>query len=166
MESNKWVFSELITQGIEIDCSIFPAKRAHGGFANFGQQEPCWVDVDGHKLKEFPINVTSMAGLPVIFSGGGYFRLLPDAILAKLWDQQKYVMTYFHVKGSNKLKVSDLINYTLFEDLFMKEGVVKYVFMHDESGPIFKSMKEIRQAMTGKIICEWHDGNQYIPLQF
>jgi hypothetical protein len=38
--------------------------------------------------------------------------------------------------------------------------------MHDESGPIFKSMKEIRQAMTGKIICEWHDGNQYIPLQF
>jgi len=96
MESNKWVFSELITQGIEIDCSIFPAKRSHGGFANFGQQEPCWVDVDGHKLKEFPINVTSMAGLPVIFSGGGYFRLLPDAILAKLWDQQRYVMTYFH----------------------------------------------------------------------
>jgi polysaccharide deacetylase family protein (PEP-CTERM system associated) len=96
MESNKWVFSELITQGIEIDCSIFPSKRAHGGFANFGQQEPCWVNVDGHKLKEFPINVTSMAGLPVIFSGGGYFRLLPDAILAKLWDQQKYVMTYFH----------------------------------------------------------------------
>jgi hypothetical protein len=35
-------------------------------------------------------------GLPVIFSGGGYFRLLPDAILAKLWDHQKYVMTYFH----------------------------------------------------------------------
>ena len=96
MESNKWVFSELIQQGIEIDCSIFPAKRAHGGFANFGQQAPCWVDLDGFKLKEFPINVTTMAGLPVIFSGGGYFRLLPDAILAKLWDQQKYVMTYFH----------------------------------------------------------------------
>lgn len=69
MESNKWVFSELIKQGIEIDCSIFPAKRAHGGFANFGQQEPCWVDLDGFKLKEFPINVTSMVGLPVIFSG-------------------------------------------------------------------------------------------------
>ena len=32
----------------------------------------------------------------MIFSGGGYFRLLPDAILAKLWDQQPYVMTYFH----------------------------------------------------------------------
>jgi hypothetical protein len=86
----------LIQQGIEIDCSIFPAQRAHGGFANFGQQAPCWVDLDGFKLKEFPINVTTMAGLPVIFSGGGYFRLLSDAILAKLWDQQKYVMTYFH----------------------------------------------------------------------
>lgn len=96
MEANKWVFEELIAQGIEIDCSIFPAARAHGGFANFGEQEPCWVEVNGLRIKEFPINVANIAGMPLVFSGGGYFRLFPDAVLKALWDQQSYVMTYFH----------------------------------------------------------------------
>jgi peptidoglycan-N-acetylglucosamine deacetylase len=50
MEENKWVFESLINHGIEIDCSVFPAKRAHGGFENFGTAEPCWIDIDGHKL--------------------------------------------------------------------------------------------------------------------
>ena len=96
MEANKWVFEELIAQGIEIDCSIFPAARAHGGFANFGEQEPCWVEVNGLRIKEFPINVANVAGMPLVFSGGGYFRLLPHAVLKALWDRQSYVMTYFH----------------------------------------------------------------------
>lgn len=96
MEANKWVFEELIAQGIEIDCSIFPAARAHGGFANFGEQEPCWVEVNGLRIKEFPINVANIAGMPLVFSGGGYFRLFPDAVLKAFWDRQSYVMTYFH----------------------------------------------------------------------
>ena len=64
MEENKWVFESLINHGIEIDCSVFPAKRAHGGFENFGTAEPCWIDIDGHKLKEFPINLEVIAGKP------------------------------------------------------------------------------------------------------
>ena len=95
-EENKWVFEELLKNGIEVDCSIFPAKRAHGGFANFGEQEPCWVEMDGVRLKEFPINVSSLGSFPLIFSGGGYFRLLPTWALDQLWRNQAYVMTYFH----------------------------------------------------------------------
>lgn len=94
-----------------------------------------------------------------------FVRAIPDFVwLDKR--KPKFVMTYFHVKGSNTLKIDDLINYTLFEELFMKQGIVKYVFMHDESGPIFKSLKDIRYALTGNKVCEWHDGNQYIPLHF
>lgn len=95
-EENKWVFEELLKNGIEIDCSIFPAPRAHGGFANFGEQEPCWVEMNGVRLKEFPINVTALGNFQLIFSGGGYFRLLPTWVLDQLWKDQKYVMTYFH----------------------------------------------------------------------
>ncbi|GHT88355.1 hypothetical protein FACS1894137_16620 [Spirochaetia bacterium] len=29
---NRWVFDILLSQGIEIDSSIFPAPRTHGGF--------------------------------------------------------------------------------------------------------------------------------------
>ena len=96
MKENKWVFEELLKNGIEIDASIFPAKRSHGGFEQFGHAEPCWIDIDGMRLKEFPINLASFANKNLIFSGGGYFRLLPFPVLDRLTQKSDYVMTYFH----------------------------------------------------------------------
>ncbi len=93
---NKWVFETLIECGIEVDCSIFPAKRTHGGFAEFGHAQPCWIETNGLKIKEFPINLYTDFGLQTIFSGGGYFRLLPYTILNNLTRKADYMMTYFH----------------------------------------------------------------------
>lgn len=95
-EENKWVFEVLVENGIEIDCSIFPAKRAHGGFASFGYAQPAWVEMNGIRLKEFPINLYSIVGQSIIFSGGGYFRLLPYIVIAHMMRSSDYVMTYFH----------------------------------------------------------------------
>jgi peptidoglycan-N-acetylglucosamine deacetylase len=95
-KSNKWVFEELINAGIQMDCSIFPAERAHGGFEDFGTAEPAWVEVNGMRLKEFPINLKTTFGKNLIFSGGGYFRLFPKFVLLNLWKTSPYVMTYFH----------------------------------------------------------------------
>jgi len=96
MKENKWVFEELINHGIEIDCSVFPAKRAHGGFEEFGCSEPAYINVNGAKLKEFPINVYPVFGKKIIFSGGGYFRLLPYSLLKYFMNHSDYVMTYLH----------------------------------------------------------------------
>lgn len=96
MEQNKWVFEVLMKNGIEIDASIFPAERSHGGFAKFGHAEPCWIDIDGMRMKEFPINLSSFAGKNLIFSGGGYFRLFPYPLLDIMTKNSDYVMTYFH----------------------------------------------------------------------
>ena len=95
-ESNKWVFTELINQGIEIDCSIFPASRAHGGFQNFPSKSPVIVSVSGRNIKEFPINTISLLGKNLIFSGGGYFRLIPYPLIKFLTHRSDYIMTYFH----------------------------------------------------------------------
>ncbi|MFC5408708.1 polysaccharide deacetylase family protein [Larkinella bovis] len=93
---NRWVFPLLTELGIEIDCSMFPARRAHGGDATFGIAEPCYIDVNGTLLKEFPINTVGMMGSDLIFSGGGYFRLFPYLMLQYFMRQSPYVMTYFH----------------------------------------------------------------------
>jgi len=42
-EDNKWAFELLAAQGIEIDCSIFPAARAHGGMPSYSQSVPSSV---------------------------------------------------------------------------------------------------------------------------
>lgn len=95
-ENNRWVFEVLSENGIEIDCSIFPANRSHGGFASFGEAQPVWVNIDGVCLKEFPINIHNISGQNLIFSGGGYFRLLPYWMIKYFMQKSEYVMTYFH----------------------------------------------------------------------
>jgi len=96
MHQNQWVFEELIKNGIEIDCSVFPAKRAHGGFKEFGYAQPAYIEVGGSKIKEFPINLYPLFGKNIIFSGGGYFRLIPYPLIKHFMKKSKYVMTYLH----------------------------------------------------------------------
>lgn len=95
-EENKWVFEELAKHGIEIDCSIFPAARSHGGFASFGHAEPSIIEIGDISLKEFPINLFKFGNKNLIFSGGGYFRLLPYWMIKHMMKRSDYVMTYFH----------------------------------------------------------------------
>lgn len=42
------------------------------------------------------MNTAVLAGQRLVFSGGGYFRLLPLAVLQRLWRRSGYTMTYFH----------------------------------------------------------------------
>lgn len=93
---NRWVFPILVEQGIEVDCSVFSARRAHGGDASLALFEPGYLNVDGTLLKEFPINTAALLGQDLIFSGGGYFRLLPYPVIRGLMRRSDYVMTYFH----------------------------------------------------------------------
>lgn len=95
-EENKWVFEELVKQGIEIDCSVFPAKRSHGGLESYGHAKPSIINFEGFELKEFPINTLKVYGRNLIFSGGGYFRLFPYWLIKSMMKRSEYVMTYFH----------------------------------------------------------------------
>ena len=79
-----------------MDSSVFPAGRAHGGFPSFTNQTPSILEYNGIKLKEFPINTHSIFGRNIIFSGGGYFRLIPYHLIKKWSKKSKYIMTYFH----------------------------------------------------------------------
>lgn len=95
-ENNKWAFEILHKLGIKKDTSVFPATRAHGGLPSYNQAIPSIIEYNGIKLKEFPINTHNFLGKPFIFSGGGYFRLLPYIIIENWTRKSNYVMTYFH----------------------------------------------------------------------
>lgn len=93
---NKWAFEVLHDLGIQIDSSVFPAGRAHGGFPEYGRDQPSILSYEGITLKEFPINTNNFLGRPVIFSGGGYFRVFPYYMIKQWTQQSNYIMTYFH----------------------------------------------------------------------
>jgi polysaccharide deacetylase family protein (PEP-CTERM system associated) len=109
-EENLWVFDELLKQGIEKDCSVFSAKRSHGGLSEFRYAEPAYIERELGRLKEFPINLHKVFGKNIIFSGGGYFRLIPYPILKHFMNNSSYVMTYFHPRDfdAEQPMISDL----------------------------------------------------------
>ncbi len=90
-----WALPVLLEHGIEVDSSIFPTWRAHGGYpAAIG--EPCWLAWSGGRIRELPLAVGRVGGVKVPFSGGGYFRLMPYEVSRRMIRQSPYVMTYFH----------------------------------------------------------------------
>ncbi|MFW5982885.1 MAG: polysaccharide deacetylase family protein [bacterium] len=95
-EESKFAFETLFEYGIEVDASIFPAKRAHGGFPSYSKAEPSLIKYNGITLKEFPINYASFFGKSIIYSGGGYFRLLPYALIKRWSRKSDYLMSYLH----------------------------------------------------------------------
>lgn len=95
-EKNKWAFEVLHQLGIEIDSSVFPAGRSHGGLPSYGLAEPSILRCNGIRLKEFPINTYPIFNKSVIFSGGGYFRLFPYKYIKRWTQKSDYVMSYFH----------------------------------------------------------------------
>ena len=109
-EENRWVFDILLTNGIEIDCSIFPAKRAHGGFDKYRAKEPSIIKSNSGSIKEFPMSIGRILLKDIVYSGGGYFRFFPYRMTRYLVNRNSYNMTYFHPHDfdSSKPIVGDL----------------------------------------------------------
>ena len=91
-----WVSDILLELGIETDSSIFPTSRSHGGYKGFPYSTPCKLNINGSIIKELPINTFKILNKEIVFSGGGYYRLLPYAIQKQLYKRSEYLMTYFH----------------------------------------------------------------------
>lgn len=95
-EKTPWAFEILAKFGIEIDCSVFPAKHDYGGFPNFGESQPAIILYNGISIKEFPINTKKILLKNIVFSGGGFFRLFPYKIISNWTSKSSYLMSYFH----------------------------------------------------------------------
>lgn len=78
----EWAFSVLKKVGIEYDASLFPARRAHGGYPCDFAPHLLRID-DNTTIAEFPMSVMRLGPLQFCFSGGGYFRLLPGWLIER-----------------------------------------------------------------------------------
>lgn len=96
-ESEAWAFEILSELGIQYDCSVFPAQHAHGGIPSYPRPVPGIIEHEGIRMKEFPVGFKTIAGKHLVFSGGGYFRLMPYPLI-KRWSRQSpdYLLSYIH----------------------------------------------------------------------
>lgn len=91
--TNEWVYEVLLRQGINTSSSIKAAKIINGVKCG---NNPIVMKHISDDFIEFPLSRVNLFFYHAAFSGGGYFRILPLNLLKKLFENQTYIMTYFH----------------------------------------------------------------------
>jgi len=156
LSETMWVFEELAMQGIEIDCSIFLGNHSHGGRVEAFGNYPLVINIDGKKIKEFPINSFKFLFKEVAFSGGGYFRFLPYQVIKRLMYRYGYIMTYFHPRDFDKGQpvLKDLSYYRLFKSYYG----LKYSFPKAEK---FLSDFDFVSLTHADKLVDWNQAQQF-----
>ncbi len=83
--SSKLAFEILVNNGISIDSSIQLFNSAY--------KAPFELNINNSSILEFPLLKTRL-GFP--YSGGGYFRVLPESILLDSFKKSDYNLLYLH----------------------------------------------------------------------
>jgi polysaccharide deacetylase family protein (PEP-CTERM system associated) len=99
-----WAFPILKKHGIDVDVSIVPAVRDHGGVANI-TRDPFLLHLEEGDIQVFPVSVMDIAGRAIPFSGGGYLRLFPQMQINAGFRSNhragRPVMSYIHPREIN-----------------------------------------------------------------
>lgn len=94
-----WFFDEIRAAGFLYDSSVFPAKRGHGGIADF-KMAPHEITTTHGVLLEVPQSVVLIFGKRVNFFGGGYLRIAPIFLIRwgihKLQASNRPLIVYVH----------------------------------------------------------------------
>lgn len=135
-QDNLWAFESLVENGILYDCSVFPIERKIGGLKGMPSNKPFIIENNGTFLKEFPMNSYDILNKQIIFSGGGFFRMLPYPLIKSLVSKSDYVMTYLHPR--------DFDNEQPFETLSFSRAMKSRIGTKHSLNKLDKLLKEFR----------------------
>lgn len=99
-----WAYPILRENGIEVDVSIVPARRDHGGIDGF-VRDPFNLRTEFGDIVVYPVSVLNFAQKTIPFSGGGYLRLFPLSLVRYGFRQNmragRPCMLYIHPREVN-----------------------------------------------------------------
>lgn len=152
---NPYAFEVLAKLGFTHDSSVFPINRECGGFKDYGEAIPKIIKYNGYTIKEFPMNTYKFLFNDVVFSGGGYFRILPYFMIKHWANKSDYIMSYFHPSDFDphqpKMKHLPLMR-QFKNEIGLKGAFDKFKkYINDNS---FMSIKEADKAIDWSTIKE------------
>ena len=145
-KSEAWAFETLADLGIEVDCSVFPAHHSHGGLPEYGSGAPKIIRVGEKRIIEFPISCKFVGGKPIIYQGGGYFRLFPYPLIRK-WakSQGEYLLSYIHPRDLDP-------GQPMLADLPLTRKFKSYVGLHAAETKLRKFLTDFRFTDLGSAL--------------
>ena len=104
---NLWAFDVIAEEGFEYDATLYPGSHGHGGIPALPATPFLLSTLRGHRIEEFPVTVATLGKYRFGFSGGGYFRLFPFAMISGLIKglnaRKVPVMVYIHPRDLDPL---------------------------------------------------------------
>ena len=81
VRGREWALDVLIEEGYKYDSSVFPVRRPDAyGYAG-APRDPYMLIRESGQLLELPMATLRLGGMNIPAAGGGYFRLLPYALV-------------------------------------------------------------------------------------
>lgn len=151
-KENLWTFDVLTELGFKYDSSVFPSHHEFGGIPD-SPATPHVIKTAHGELKEFPICLGKVLGREIVFSGGGYFRVMPYWLLKRLTAKSNYVMAYFHPSDfdPDQPQMPQLPKMRQFKNRVALKGAYekfcRYITDFD-----FVNLKEASQNMHNEVI--------------
>jgi polysaccharide deacetylase family protein (PEP-CTERM system associated) len=91
--ASAWTIPILLKHGITMSSSY----KSHHPFNDHRiPSTPFYFEHEGNKLMELPLNRMKVPFFNLVYTGSGYFRVLPLWLINRLFDRNAYNMTYFH----------------------------------------------------------------------
>lgn len=92
-DESRWAIPLLMKHGIRLSSSYKAFQRINGHIA---PNAPFCFRKEEQQLIEFPLNRLNLPLLNWVYSGSGYFRMLPYAAIEHFFSRSSYNMAYFH----------------------------------------------------------------------
>jgi polysaccharide deacetylase family protein (PEP-CTERM system associated) len=83
VRENLWALEALADCGFEVDSSIFPLRTSRYGVAGWTMSPHRVAFGRGGGILEVPVAIANLGPFKLPVAGGGYFRLLPAAVLER-----------------------------------------------------------------------------------
>jgi hypothetical protein len=99
-------------------------------------------------MNELPMNPARLAGKKIIFSGGGYFRLLPYKVIDTLMSRAGYSMTYFHPRDFDA-------DQPVLPGMTMKRKFMSYVGLKKSFLKFNRLLNDHKFVSVGNAGIEW-----------
>ena len=157
-KSEGWAYEILSKYGIEIDCSVFPTHHAHGGMPEYGESKPKIITHNGMSIKELPITTGKVLGKQIVFSGGGYFRLLPYWLIKSLSSKSSdYMLAYIHPRDLDA-------GQPMIKELPLSRKFKSYVGLKNAPHKFEKWLSDFKfvDIKTANVLIDWDKAEKII----
>ena len=111
MAHNLWALEVLAESGFTMDSSIFPLRTRRYGVEGWGDGPRTVALPNGAEIFEVPVAIARIGMVRIPVAGGGYFRLMPramlDTALRSILDEGRPVVIYCHPYEFNAREMDD-----------------------------------------------------------